>query len=110
MDYVTEMLAKAASAQDSADSMRYTQAAVNAANAICAGSPMPGRSPADIDRLVNRFLAWELPKDFNPDGGIVFEPVANAGTIHEYVRRPIGTNLLNASQAKAMIAYILTID
>ncbi|WHZ35728.1 hypothetical protein [Sagittula sp. MA-2] len=56
--------------------------------------------------MVNRFLTWPLPEDFQPDGGITFEPVGNAGTAHEYKRQPSGTNLLNYEQAKAMVRHI----
>lgn len=55
----------------------------------------------DIAAMVNRFLAWPLPKDFAPDAGIQFTP----GTIpHAW---PSGTNLLNADQAKAMFAHVM---
>jgi len=60
-----------------------------------------------IEALVNRFLAWKLPKDFNPDGGITFEPLGNAGSPHEYKHDPIGTNLLTAYQAQQMIEHLL---
>lgn len=59
--------------------------------------------------MVNRFLSWELPEDFSPDGGISFQrvfppsPMGGGG----YVRKPTGTNLLNAEQAEAMIRHLL---
>ena len=62
---------------------------------------------AQIKHMVSRFLAWKLPANFNPDGGVVFSPVGNAGTPHEYRNEPSGTNLLDAVQAEAMIRYIL---
>lgn len=46
----------------------------------------------------NRFLAWQLPEDFNPDGGIHYTPSNH---------RPTGTNLFTASQAEAMMRHIL---
>ena len=58
-----------------------------------------------IAEMVDRFLGWELPRDFNPDGGISF--------VHEKDARgfepswPIGTNLFTADQAKAMIKHML---
>ena len=54
-----------------------------------------------IDELVNRFLGWKLPKDFAPDGGIVFDKHQN----HHFT--PIGTNLFTADQAKQMFEYLL---
>lgn len=60
-----------------------------------------------IKHMVDRFLAWKLPSDFRPDGGITFEPVANAGTHHEFPREPVGTNLLTAAQAQAMMLHLM---
>lgn len=60
-----------------------------------------------IEYMVQRFLNWPLPADFHPDGGISFEPVGNAGTPHEYRRNPFGTNVLNYSQAREMVRYIV---
>lgn len=66
----------------------------------------------DIDTLVDRFLGWKLPNDFAPDGGITFDSEYNK----EYMasigkppmkHEPTGTNLFNASQAKAMLQYVL---
>ena len=55
-----------------------------------------------IKRAVDKFLGWQLPEDFRPDGGISFEPVGNAGTPYEFTRRPMGTNLFSGEQAEAM--------
>lgn len=52
-----------------------------------------------LDRLVDRFLSWRLPQDFAPDGGITFKR-----STHLW---PVGTNLLTAHQAKAMLEHIL---
>lgn len=50
--------------------------------------------------MVDRFLQWKLPADFNPDGGIeITEPRSQ-----HY--GPVGTNLLTATQAEAMVRYI----
>lgn len=62
---------------------------------------------AQIKHMVERFLAWPLPASFNPDGGISFDPVGNRGTAHEYPRHPSGTNLLDATQAEAMVRQML---
>lgn len=60
-----------------------------------------------VKLMVDRFLAWCLPESFNPDGGIKFEPIANKGSAHEYRHRPVGTNLLDATQAEAMIRHLI---
>jgi hypothetical protein len=71
-------------------------------------APAAGKaSDEQVAHMVARFLTWKLPQDFNPDGGISFERVANAGTIHEYLREPVGTNLLDAAQAEAMVRHII---
>jgi hypothetical protein len=48
--------------------------------------------------MVDRFLGWKLPKDFDPDAGISFE---------EGALWPSGTNLLHAGQAKEMLEYVV---
>lgn len=62
---------------------------------------------AQIKYMVDRFLSWRLPQNFNPDGGISFEPVGNKGTPHEYRREPSGTNLIGAHDADAMVRHML---
>ena len=60
-----------------------------------------------IKRIVDRFLRWKLPEDFRPDCGIEFDR-------DKYVRlnpinrpfEPVGTNLLSATQATAMVEAI----
>lgn len=52
--------------------------------------------------MVDRFLGWKLPSDFGPDAGISFD--------REYGEKwgmPVGTNLLNADQAKEMLEYVV---
>lgn len=60
-----------------------------------------------VEHMVGRFLTWPLPESFNPDGGVSFERIGNEGTMHEFVRRPSGTNLLDATQATAMVRHML---
>ena len=60
-----------------------------------------------IKQMVNRFLSWKLPDNFNPDGGIKFEPIGNPGSQYEYRRQPTGTNLLDATQAEAMVRHLV---
>lgn len=60
-----------------------------------------------IKHMVNRFLGWKLPADFSPDAGISFKAEFNEHTDHPMKHEPSGTNLLDASQAEAMIRYLL---
>lgn len=60
-----------------------------------------------IDAMVDRFLGWKLPSDFHPDGGITFTP-GHTNTSSPWW--PIGTNLLTADQARAMIEHLLAGD
>lgn len=63
---------------------------------------------AQIKHMVDRFLMWKLPEHFRPDGGIIFDARANKGTQHEFIRQPpVGTNLFDAQQAKAMVLHML---
>lgn len=55
-----------------------------------------------FDDMVNKFLSWPLPKDFSPDGGISFQQPSNKANW------PIGTNLLTADQAMAMILHMMS--
>lgn len=60
-----------------------------------------------IKHMVSRFLGWKLPENFRPDGGISFEPRYNNGTAEGGKREPVGTNLLDATQADAMVRHML---
>lgn len=60
-----------------------------------------------IKSMVDRFLQWRLPEDFNPDAGISFKADFNEHTAHPMKHRPVGTNLFDAKQAEGMIRYIL---
>jgi len=53
-----------------------------------------------IKHMVDRFLTWKLPADFWPDAGISFKNGLGQSW-------PIGTNLLTATQAKAMVRHML---
>lgn len=58
-----------------------------------------------IKHMVDRFLMWKLPANFSPDNGVSFDK-------HLYmpagqVREPVGTNLLDASQATAMVRHMI---
>ena len=60
-----------------------------------------------IKAMTERFLGWKLPENFNPDGGIKFEPVGNEGTEFEYRNEPTGTNLFDYTQAEAMVRHMV---
>lgn len=59
-----------------------------------------------IKHMVNRFLMWKLPESFRPDGGITFDQTFNAPS-GPMKREPVGTNLLSATQADAMVRHML---
>ncbi|MGV0909230.1 hypothetical protein [Martelella sp. FOR1707] len=61
-----------------------------------------------IDHMVERFLTWKLPEDFEPDGGISFRKKTIGGDGWEETYKPVGTNLLNARQAEAMVCHMLS--
>lgn len=56
-----------------------------------------------IKYMVERFLGWTLPKNFNPDAGINYKrpsyPASYPG--------PSGTNLLDYTQAEAMVRHMI---
>lgn len=62
---------------------------------------------AKVKHMVDRFLAWKLPENFNPDAGISFKPEFNEQTAHPTRHQPTGTNLFDARQAEAMIRHML---
>ncbi len=55
-----------------------------------------------IKQIVDRFLQWRLPEDFNPDCGIAFNRQIGS---HTYI--PVGTNLFSAEQAENMVRFML---
>ena len=59
-----------------------------------------------IDKMVDRFLCWKLPKDFSPDCGISFDGRQD-DELTKNKTWPVGTNLLTAEQAKQMFEYCL---
>lgn len=61
-----------------------------------------------IKHMVNRFLAWKLPENINPDGGLSFTRTHSENSPwgpQKY--EPSGTNLLDATQAEAMVRHML---
>lgn len=65
------------------------------------------RAPTpDVKVAVDRFLGWPIPKTFSPDCGISFDGRKD----DEWNKNkpwPIGTNLLNADEARAMFEHAL---
>ena len=61
-----------------------------------------------IKRAVDRFLSWQLPKDFAPDCHVSFDPRPDARG--NPITWPVGTNLLSAEQATAMFEHCLSVD
>ncbi len=63
---------------------------------------------AQIKHMVDRFLAWRLPEDFRPDGGIHFDADAAKKLDPRNLRyEPNGTNLFDARQAEAMVRHMV---
>jgi hypothetical protein len=60
-----------------------------------------------IKHMVECFLAWKLPDDFNPDGGVAFTPTFNDHLPAPMRHEPTGTNLLTYTQAEAMVRHML---
>ena len=70
-------------------------------------STAPVLAGAQIKHMVSRFLQWRLPENFAPDGGISFDRDCNLGTPWPSKRHPVGTNLLDATQAEAMVRCMI---
>lgn len=63
------------------------------------------RNAPSINKMVDKFLAWPLPTDFGPDGGISFKNEPDArGYAPSW---PVGTNLFTADQAWQMFEHVL---
>lgn len=60
-----------------------------------------------LDKMVDRFLCWKLPKDFGPDSGISFAPTHFQQGENADLHWPTGTNLLTAMQAKEMFSHCI---
>ena len=101
------------SAHTEKDARRYMQQVVDMIDVALAlkefeSSPnMRTISEDQIKHMVDRFLGWKLPENFNPDDGISFDPVMNKGHEFESRREPTGTNLFDAGQATEMVRYMV---
>lgn len=59
-----------------------------------------------LDVMVNRFLGWKLPANFSPDCFVRFD--RDAASFNK--SWPIGTNILDAEQARAMLRHVLGLN
>lgn len=83
----------------------YKEKALEHVRSVC-----PELQKDPIKHMVGRFLGWRLPHDFHPDGGITFKADFNEHTEHPMKHEPIGTNLLDAEQAKEMFRFAIEDD
>lgn len=60
-----------------------------------------------IKHMVDRFLSWRLPENFAPDAGISFKQTFNDHLPQPTKHNPTGTNLFDATQADAMVRYMV---
>jgi hypothetical protein len=61
-----------------------------------------------IKHMVERFLSWKLPENFNPDCGISFKRTqSEQGPFGSQRYEPSGTNLFDYGQAKAMVQHMI---
>ena len=81
--------------------------ALEAANKRADEAEAAGVTDDQIDHMVDRFLNWKLPENFNPDGGISFQKTTNENTPWPHKSEPVGTNLFDAQQAKAMVLHMV---
>ena len=73
--------------------------------ALSGTSPMETEmTEAQIKHMVDRFLMWRLPQNFNPDAGISYKRPNYAPEVDA---TPQGTNLFDARQATEMIHHML---
>lgn len=61
-----------------------------------------------VKHMVERFLRWRLPENFNPDCGITFKAIYNEHSpFGPSKAEPVGTNLFDYIQAEAMVRHML---
>jgi len=59
-----------------------------------------------VEYMVQRFLMWRLPETLSPDAGIIFSPSYSEEPMRSR-HWPMGTNLLNYTEAKEMVRHML---
>jgi hypothetical protein len=60
-----------------------------------------------IKHLVDRFLGWRLPRNFNPDAGIRYSQPIPMSDNEPPREMPSGTNLFDATQANEMVRHMI---
>ena len=88
------------------------ECAVEAADALIAAierTAQPEPKLEVTEEMVQRFLGWRLPDTFAPDCYISFDRngIKQMGNGTHW---PVGTNLLNDLEARAMLEYVLGTD
>lgn len=81
---------------------------LNIADPEAAPEPFDFQSQGDyfapnVRRMVDRFLAWKLPKNFSPDGFVKFDSESARNSFYW----PSGTNILDSEQAREMFMHAL---
>jgi hypothetical protein len=79
-NHVESMIGKAAKAEKSEDAMRFSQAALNAANAMC---PLGGVLPVETLREALGHLGAALVQSASSDDQIIIEHVRDAKALIE---------------------------
>ena len=90
------------------EALNHLFEALTQSHAVADGGP--SMTDEQIKHMAERFLGWKLPENFNPDGGIRFTPLANAGMgqyEYRYRRQPTGTNLFDFTQAVEMVRHMV---
>ena len=64
----------------------------------------PKMTEEQIKHMVNRFLGWRLPTPWHPDNGISYVRPNYTPNIDAMLT---GTNLFDATQADAMVRYMI---
>ena len=93
-------------AHDDEDMSTFLERLIAERDEFRARAQTPVTKDVVTDEMVRRFLSWRLPKDFHPDAGINFDRSFSDKYPHCW---PIGTNLLNDPQARAMLEHVLAV-
>lgn len=105
----TELAAANAKVEELSNKLKGAQATA-AGYGLCIGLKKMGRD-SFIRKAVDRFLCWKLPKGFAPDAGISFKPTKPyEGDKYGNSWWPIGTNLFDAEQTRAMFEHCVPED
>jgi len=86
-----------------------TVASYGVAPIIYADEGPAADAPDAVKAMVERFLRWRLPENFNPDNGVSFKPPAEDRP-NRLAEWPTGTNLFDYTQAEGMVRHILGLE